>query len=301
MGMIAILVGILQLGCGDIFGDINNLFDPTSDGYAPPETEIVLGPGQNTMLDSANVVFAWRHADENYWPDTAVVYDYPGQILYSYKLDNASWSDWLSGAMVQEYLPPNHTYDDSIGWHYLQFYRLEDGEHRFEIRSKYPSDIEETGWPQRDFSIDAIDGTALIASPAYTLLDSGSTFILTVKMIDVVDLMGVNLVLDYQPDNFAVVEYSLKTDSTGFLALSGGQVLEFLEIDPDQGRFTASIAVSGGSVTGINGSGILARIRFAHTGAAGQYEIVVSDESVMRNVYNDDILDVRQNCQVIVW
>ncbi|MFH1850975.1 MAG: cohesin domain-containing protein, partial [Candidatus Neomarinimicrobiota bacterium] len=244
-------------------------------------------------------IFAWRHSNELMWPDTA--YDYSSRILYSFRFGYSAWTDWMSGEMLPDYNIPNQKYNSATGIHTLELHSLEDGQHRFEVRSKYPSDVEEDKWPVRLFSVDALDGTALIVSPGYVYLDSGSSFIISVKAVDVTDLLGFRLVLKYDPGMLTLDEYSIKTEVSDLLGLSSGEILEFISTDGQNGIFDVNIAVAGGTVTGITDSGILARIRFAHTGRTGSTEIKIAPESTLRDVYNNDILNVRQGGQVIVW
>lgn len=289
--------------CGDIMGEINNLFDPRSPDYLPPQTVIVAGPAEGITLDTADVTFIWRHANSAYWPDTTDtgnVYDYAGRIFYSYRVDNA-WSDWISGEMVRGSDMPNHTYEENTGKHIIQLRGLEDGPHRFEVRSKYPSDMEESFWPIRNYSINAIDGTAMIVSPGYVYPDSGSTFVIEIKIIDVTDLLGAHLVLNYDAAILSVVGYNIKTEENDLLTLSNGDSLEFVENDAEAGRFDASVVIIGGTVTGISGSGILARIRFQHIGQTGLSDLEIAPESSLRNVYNEELLEIRRGGHVVVW
>ncbi len=284
-------------------GEIDNLFDPESPNFIEPQTTIVTGPQEGAMLDTADVIFTWRHANSAFWPDTtdtAVTYNYADKIEYSYRVDNA-WSDWISGEILQGFDLPDHDYDESTGSHILTLRGLEDGPHRFEVRSKYPSDIQESSWPIRNYSISTMDGPAMIVSPGYVYPDSGSTFVIEIKIIAVTDLLGAHLVLNYDPEMFEVTEYNIKTEDDDLLNLSGGDSLEFVENDVSAGIFDASVAIIGGSVTGISGSGILARIRFQHIGRIGTSDLVIAAESSLRNVYNEELLKYRRNGHVVVW
>ncbi|MFH1852867.1 MAG: hypothetical protein ABIA75_11035, partial [Candidatus Neomarinimicrobiota bacterium] len=93
--------GLLLQSCGDIFGDLNNRFDPDSPNYIPPDTEIFTGPAEGATIDTADVIFAWRHSNELMWPDTA--YDYSSRILYSFRFGYSAWTDWMSGEMLPDY------------------------------------------------------------------------------------------------------------------------------------------------------------------------------------------------------
>ncbi len=303
IGSLLTLVMVLA-ACGDIFGDVENLFDPDSPDFSPPQTLIEIGPAEGATLDTSGVTFAWRHANSNYWPDTtdtAATYDYPGRIFYSYHVDISAWSDWISGEMLLGFDKPNHTYDENTGRHILQLPRLEDGDHTFEVRSRYPSDIEESNWPERNYTISTYDGTALIVSPGYVYSDSGATFIISVKMIDVVNLLGAHLILDYDSEMLAIDDYSIKTEISDIFGISAGEVIEYVEIDSVKGLLEANVAIAGGTVTGNTGSGILARIRFKHIGTIGSTDIEISPGSSLRNVYNDELLQVRRGGRVVIW
>lgn len=297
------LVILIVLGCGigNVTVEVDNLFDPQDPDYKPPMTEIITGPLAGEILDTSQVIFQWRHSDPNYWPDTARSGNIPARILYAYRLSGSNWSPWLSGQDLLTHPYSFWTYDSATGIHTLLLDNLEDGQHVFEIRSKYPTNIEENNWPSQLFTIDHIPGTALVLSPTHAYVDSGAAFITYARIVDVTDFMGLHLALSYDPDDLSLLDYSVASDSTDFLLQAGGQSIEFIEHDSTAGLFQMDMSVAGGNVTGVSGTGNVVRFIFMHVGTGGETEITLEPESQVRDVYNQSVTQGLLGSKISIW
>jgi hypothetical protein len=288
----------------DIFGEVDNIFDPANPNYSDPQTTIVTGPGNNQVLDTTLVIFQWRHADPAYWVDSTGDYQIASEILYSYRLNFGAWSPWTSGQYLLTNPYPIWSFDVTTGLHTLRIEGLEDRDYTFEVRSMYPTNIQEENWPTRRFVVDAMEGPAVIMSPAVIYADSGATFIMAVKVIEAVDLMGIHVKVAYSPDFLVIRDYMIRSDSTDFLLQSQAQFIEeftFIDHDSTTGIFDLNIGLAGGTVTGVSGSGVVVRFLFSHIGPRGESTIEILPESSLRNVYNEPTLNLTRNGRVVVW
>ena len=299
----ALAVVLLVTSC-DLFTNVDNMFDPEHPDFRNPETFIISGPSDGEIVQSNTVVFSWIHADSTYHIDTLSTTNIAGRIEFSYRLTGRDWSEWQSGESLW-YSPYTHwLYDESTGIHSLTLGPLADGPQLFEIRMKYPTEVFEYNWPMRSFTIDAMEGPALMVSPMQTYIDSGAAFYAHARVLDAVDLMGVNLKLQYDPTMLSIREYSLFDDSLDFLLQSYADYINdftFITNDTLTGLFELSIGIAGGNFTGVSGSGALIQFTFDHIGERGNTAIEVLDESTLRDINNTTTLNATGDGHVTVW
>jgi hypothetical protein len=283
---------------------VDNLFDPEHPDFRNPETFIISGPSEGEIIQTNTVVFSWQHADASYQIDTLSTANIAGRIEFSYRLTGRSWSEWQSGESLW-YSPYSHwLYDEFTGIHTLTLGPLADGPQLFEIRMKYPTEVFEYNWPMHSFTIDAMEGPALMISPMQTYIDSGAVFYAHARVLDAVDLMGVNLKLQYDPTMLTIREYSLFDDSLDFLLQSYADYINdftFINHDPVTGLFELTIGIAGGNFTGVSGSGALIQFTFDHVGDRGNTTIEILDESTLRDVNNITTLNEIGDGHVTVW
>lgn len=288
----------------DLFVNIDNVFDPESPDYKPPQTAIFSGPEDGAIVDTNTVTFSWQHADSTYWADTTTAENVPARILYSYRLTGLDWSSWESGESLWDAPYEHWTYEDGTGKHFLILGPLEDGLQLFEVRMKYPTEIFEYNWPMRTFTVDAMEGPALIISPMQTYVDSGAAFYSLGRVLEAEDLMGIHLKLDYDPAFLSLREYSLYSDTSDFLLQSLAEYLDdftFVEHDSALGIFDLNIGIAGGNFTGVSGSGTIVELVFDHIGPRGSTVIEILPESSLRDVNNNTTLNEIGDGHVTVW
>jgi len=302
---IIILSGFLLVvySCGQLEVDIEvvNLFDPADADYSNPETEVLDWPAAGLTIDSTSAVFTWRHSDPNYHYDPTHEVDYAERIFYRYRLNTSIWSPWYSGEELLQQDLGFWTFDTLTGLHVLQLDYLEDIDYNFEVMSKYPTNIREDEWPNISFMVDAFEGVELLISPGQVFADSGTVFYVNAKLIDVTDFMGIHLDVSYDNSFMQLQNYALESDSTDFLLQSAGHLINFIENDTENGRFQLDLGVAGGAVTGVSGTGNIVRLIFEHTGSRGQSVISISSESMVRDVYNNSVIEHIFSGVVSVW
>lgn len=297
-----VLIILSVLSC-DIFVEVDNVFDPQDVRYLPPMTEIFSGPGDGDTLSVNSVTYIWRHADSLYWPDSLGDYQIPAGISYSYRINYGAWSPWTSGHDLLSSPHSQWTFDIDLGTHSLVLASLDDQDYVFEVKSMYPTDITETGWPFRDFSIDALNGPALTMIPLRVYADSSSSFMMSVKAEDVVQMMGIHLLVDYDPIFLELTNYSIQSDEGEFLLenqVTDINEFTFVEHDTTDGLFDLSIALAGGDFTGVSGSGIIIDFIFTHIGMLGETSVDILPESTIRNMYNETTMNEIRSGYVVV-
>jgi len=302
---IIILSGFLLVvySCGQLEVDIEvvNLFDPADADYSNPETEVLDWPAAGLTIDSTSAVFTWRHSDPNYHYDPTHEVDYAERIFYRYRLNTSIWSPWYSGEELLQQDLGFWTFDTLTGLHVLQLDYLEDINYNFEVMSKYPTNIREDEWPNISFMVDAFEGVELLISPGQVFADSGTVFYVNAKLIDVTDFMGIHLDVSYDNSFMQLQNYALESDSTDFLLQSAGHLINFIDNDTENGRFQLDLGVAGGAVTGVSGTGNIVRLIFEHTGSRGQSVISISSESMVRDVYNNSVIEHIFSGVVSIW
>jgi hypothetical protein len=299
-----ILSTLIEWGCQDITGTIENPFDSASPNYVDPITEIVSGPENGVVLDTNRVEYRWRHGDPTYWPDSTDNWDVAGDVLFTFRVNHTTWSPWKSGKEILQNGDSNWMFDTTTGIHTLILDNLDDGSYEFEVRCKYPTEILEVNWPHRSFSVNALVGPALILSPANVYLDSAATFVINTRLEDVGHLVGVRAYLHYDPDFLNLISYELQSDSTQFFFDAQADYIQqftFVESNPDSGLFDLSIALAGNDVTGVSGSGILVRMIFQHVGFRGESSIQILPESDLRDSNNQSMLNLTRDARIVVW
>tara|TARA_B100000586_G_scaffold266558_1_gene239844 strand:- start:1637 stop:2575 length:939 start_codon:yes stop_codon:yes gene_type:complete len=300
-----ILSGFLMVvySCGQLEVDIEvvNLFDPADADYTIPETEVLDWPAVEQTIGSTSAVFTWRHSDPNYHYDATHEVDYAERIFYRYRLNTGIWSPWRSGDELLEQDLDFWTFDTLTGLHVLQLNYLEDISYNFEVMSKYPTNTRENEWPNISFLVDAFDGAELLISPGQVFADSGTVFYVNVKLIEVTDFMGVHLDLSYENSFMQLQNYALESDSTDFLLQSAGHLINFIDNNTDDGHFQLDLGVAGGAVTGVSGTGNIVRLIFEHTGSRGQSIISISSESIVRDIYNNSVIEHIFSGVVSIW
>ena len=300
-----ILSGFLLVvySCGQLEVDIEvvNLFDPADADYSIPETEVLDWPAAGHTIDSTSAVFTWQHSDPDYHYDATHEVDYAERIFYRYRLNTGIWSPWHNGKTLNQQNIGFWMFDTLTGLHVLQLDYLEDIDYNFEVMSKYPTNIREDDWPNIAFTVDAFDGVELLISPGQVFADSGSVYYVNAKLIDVTDFMGIHLDVSYDNSFMQLQNYALESDSTDFLLQSAGHLINFIENDTENGRFQLDLGVAGGAVTGVSGTGNIVRLIFKHTGTRGQSVISISSASVVRDIYNNSVIDHIFSGVVSIW
>ncbi len=296
------MCGLYFCSCTIGVSEIDNLFDPQDPNYVSPSTAIFSGPLDDDILDSNIVVFSFRHSNNLYWPDSSnVLARIAHQILYSFRVDNRSWSSWHSG---EDLLLTNlsfWSYDSTTGMHTIIISNLEDKHYSVEIRSQYPTNITEKNWPIINFDVNVSQGPELFISPGHAFIDSGSTFFVFARVNDVVDFMGAHIELAYPPNELKLINFFLEDNTNDFLLQNNGYVISMVESDTIAGTFIMNLGVAGGNNAGVTGSGKLVRFIFYQSGPIVNSIIELSSLCTIRDIYNNSVLQRVQSGIITVW
>ncbi len=199
----------------------DNPLDPTGDDYVPPLTTILTAPSD--IITTTTTRFSWTGSHE--------------MLEFAYSLDNRPFSTWAS--------------DTSATLDYL-----DEGEHLFEVKSRYPTGIEEDTPAQFDFIVDAVPPQSLLLYPYRVEVAQGDTIIVELRAEEITGLTVIDFMLEY--DTTSVV--ALEATTGPFLSKDGGSLIFIEEFDP---FWQINMGVAQGPATGVDGSGTILTFRFA--------------------------------------
>lgn len=292
----------ISLSC-DIFVEYDNVFDPNDSRYVPPITEIIEAPAEGDTLSENNAFFQWRHADQNYWPDSLNNYRIPASIFYSYRINYKGWSPWVSGYDLLNEPRSYWAFDTTNGLHLFELTMMDDQDYMIEIKSQYPTNIIEEEWATRSFTVDALHGPALTVFPLASYSNPNDPFSISVKAEDLFQMMGLHILLDYEPEMLEMVTYNIESDEGEFLLESQAEYVTeftFVEHDTLQGIFDFNIALAGGDPDGISGSGTVIEFVFYPKGIIGETSVVILPESTIRNIFNETTVNEIRSGLVVI-
>ena len=222
-----------------------------------PSVEIVQGPEEGTVLGVDQATFQFRAINA------------AGQIEFSTRLDDEEWTGWSE--------------ETEIGYENLEESSLV-GSHLFQVRVR--ADAGEAEALIRTFEVDAVQGPALRLSPKVTTTTSGQTVEIDIIAEEVENVLAARVLLEFDADELELQQVETIDD---FLGQHGGSlVAPDPEIDNAGGRLDLSIGVAGGSRAGVDGTGVLARLRF-RTRKSGVARITLAPDTALRDPDNHPI------------
>ena len=229
--------------------DFDNALDPTDPNYIPPSAVITAGPSDGETVTDADVSFTWTGVER--------------VTEYRHRLDEADWTDWSSMTSVE-------------------FKLLDEGDHGFEVMSRYPTGDEQTVPTARTLTVDAVKGPALMFRPRRVVVAPGETFSVEVIAEEVEDLMGARVRITYDATALRLQDI----EEGGLLSGNGGTVV-FLDVQED-GALTIDTAVAEGTPAGTTGTGAIATLTFVAQ-REGEAALSYADDSALRTSSNQDI------------
>ncbi len=198
----------------------DNPLDPTGDDYVPPITTILTAPSDIITTTTARVSWSGSHE----------------RLEFAYRLDDRTFSTWSK--------------DTSVTLDYL-----DEGEHLFEVKSRYPTGVKENSPAQVDFIVDAVPSQSLILYPYRVEVAQGDTFIVELRADSIAGLTVIDFTLEY--DTTSIV--ALEATTGPFLGKDGGNLILIEEFDP---YWHINIGVGQGPAGGVFGSGTILTFRF---------------------------------------
>ena len=281
-----VLLGFASWTCDILQPLPDNPYDPLNPDFKEPETRILSGPsGTSTAKE---VTITWQQKDPVYRNDSLDT-DLYGEIEYSYRLNEGSWSLFSPDTFVT--LP-----------------YLDDTSYFFQIMSRYPTNVmEDEPYPSRSWSMDAYS-SSLTLSPRTTILPysvEGNEFGVTVGLEEVVGMMGAHVELTYDPVGLRLMDYTVLDSAGDFLMQGGGSVIDFVEVDSITGLLAVDVAVVTGDAGGLNGSGDFMELSFQQlpldSVSVDTFYLDFGDDSHIRSVDNDEIMLDGAGGVIYVW
>ncbi|MCH7574328.1 MAG: hypothetical protein IIA59_04300 [Candidatus Marinimicrobia bacterium] len=227
---------------------------PGDPNYEAPQTTILSGPAEASVIDSHTVTFVWA-GNRN-------------EMQFTYQLNETSWSGWNT--------------DTSMALQYL-----DEGAYTFAVKGRYISGVEEDLAVSRAFTIDDIHGPALRLYPRLKQTGLFMSNSLEIMLEEVTDVMIVAVTLSFDPAKLEVNQIEVYVDERSILKTSGGTVIPFWSIDNSAGTASVDVATVTGSPAGVSGTGAIAKIYFTAKGS-GQF-IISAEESSIRDPSNNEI------------
>jgi hypothetical protein len=200
--------------------EFDNPLDPDIPDYVPPFT--TLTTVVDDIIYTSSLTLAWQG-------NTV-------QCEYAWRLDDDPFTDWLT--------------DTTLTLEYM-----DEGDHAFEIKCRFPTGDEETSPLRVEFTVDAVPNQSLLLYPYRAEVVSGQPLEVQLLAHDMPGLTGAEVSLAYD-------ETSLRPDTvlTGpFLAKDGGTTITFSEVGT---TWDISTGVAQGPATGVHGSGTILTFRF---------------------------------------
>ncbi|MCH8012059.1 MAG: hypothetical protein IIA61_08960 [Candidatus Marinimicrobia bacterium] len=236
--------------------EISNPMDPNDPDFAPPTVTFLQAPVEGEIVDTSYVTFEWEGNQPS--------------MNFSYKMDNNDWTEWSTEKSVE-------------------FNYLDESSHSFEIKSRYFNGVE-SDMPQRIlFSVDDVQGPALIFFPRLSIVTSGLMFSVEIMAEDVANLAGAKVVVNFNPSYLQVQEIIVYADDRSIFKTNGGTVIPFYEYNNSEGSLKIESGVATGDPPGVDGTGAIAFVMFQTT-SRGTTEIVFNTSSEMRTPDNESIL-----------
>ncbi len=222
-----ILIGFIGCSLLEAPEDVSNPMDPNDPDFVFPYVNFLDTPTDGGIVDTCFVRFEWdgNHVDMN----------------YSYRMDEGTWSGWFSGKSVE-------------------YPFLDEGDHLFEIKSRYYNGVESEESQVLSFQVDDVEGPALMFYPRTVEVASDSIFFLEILIEGVTDLTGVKAIINFDCTILDIQNIQIFDDERSFLLKNGGTLISFCEYNNSDGTIKIESGVATGNPPFVEGSGLIARI-----------------------------------------
>jgi len=225
---IARLSFLLWLSCGSSPDELifDNPLDPEGDDFIPPLTTLLTSPPDTLTTTTAQ--FSWTGSHED--------------LEFAYRVNENDYSNW--------------TLDTTATLDYL-----DEGDYLFQVKSRYPTGIEETTPAEASFTVDAVPPKSLLLYPYRIAAGQGDTLVVELQAHEIIGLT----VLDFHLEYDTLVVKPILAGAGPFLAKDGGSLIIIEEFDP---YWHINIGVAQGPGTGVSGTGPILTFRFELVSAA---------------------------------
>ncbi len=219
---------LLLISCSIFEGpeDISNPMDPNDPDYIAPFVTFIQAPANGQIIDTCYVRIEWEGNKPS--------------MNYSFRIDSSNWSEWTNINIAEYPL-------------------LDDGNHCFEIKSRYYNGVEGDISDSINFIINDLEGTVLTLSPRKItgLISQAVSF--NIATHDVSELAMIKAELYYNPNAIRINAVTI-SENNSFLLSNGGTIISFCSIDASNGVITIEAGVATGTIPYVSGSGNIATI-----------------------------------------
>jgi len=236
--------------------DVSNPMDPNDPDFEPPAVTFIQSPEDGQIVDTCFVRFEWEGNQPS--------------MNYSYRIDDKNWSEWSTD-------------------HLIEYQLLDEGNHIFEIKSRYYNSVE-SDYPQTvSFTVDDIQGPALWIYPRLTEVFVGEQFSVEIIVKDVTDLAIAKIVIEFDDYYLQAQSIQIYDDENAFLLSNGGTIIPFSEYDNTNGAIIIDVGVATGDPASVAGTGAIAKIVFIST-HSGNATIQFDTSTELRSPDNRSII-----------
>jgi hypothetical protein len=216
------------------------------------DTDIISGPEDDSVVIESSATFQWKGSNK-----------LVGAFSYRYTPRQENWSVWSPEASVT-----------------LEY--LDQGDYVFEVKGRYEPGNEDDIPARRAFTVD-IPGPGVLLKPFKQKAILGKEFRIDVVADEVSDMVLAHLILKFEPAQLQVL------DVTPGEVFQGGRLPAFFEtIDNSRGIVDISMSTIGATPSKIDGTGIIATIRFRSV-SSGETDVTFDSGSELRDSKNRPI------------
>ena len=218
---LSIIIVLLFWSCDEVVLEQDNLLDPGNPEYDPPVITFVSGPGGGETISTSEATFIWEGND--------LITEYRTSFL------NDPWGDWADHTLIT-----------------LQY--LDEDNYSFSVQGRYSSG-DTSAVVTNNFTVDAVQGPALMFYPRANFSSVGSNVTFQVHAEDVNDLTAVQFNVTFDPSKLEIVSVT-----QGSFFLEFGESIFSFDFDNQTGSFSVVTAALGGDQPSGMGTGPLLEV-----------------------------------------
>lgn len=227
--ILVLLLGLMVFTSCEVLetpADVVHPLDPTNPDFEPPFVVFNVAPSEGETMDTSLVTFEWTGNEAS--------------MNFSYRLDEKEWSEWgLANS--------------------ISFEMLDEGDHFFELKSRYLSGVEIEEPQSISFEVDDLQPCSITFFPRLVEFDGVQDVSSEIFVHEVDSLAMVKAVIKFDP-NLLEVKNVHVYESESILAQNGGTIIPFSSIDNVAGIVVIEVAVATGENLFVSGTGGIARL-----------------------------------------
>ena len=243
-----IIIVLLFWSCDEVVLDQDNPLDPGNPDFDPPVVTFTSGP-QDETVGTSEVTFEWEG----------------NELISAYrtKFNNDSWTGWGTQTSIV-----------------LQY--LDEGGYTFSIQGRYTTE-DTSAVITNNFSVDAVQGPALMFYPRVNFSSVGSNVTFQVLAEEVTSLTAAQFNVTFDPSKLEIVSVT-----EGSLLQINGESIFSTEFDNQAGSLSVITAALGGDLPSVDGTGVLLELVLS-VKATGTSNLEFDGTELLRDPDNNNI------------